>query len=70
MYNANKSLSIWALVVGLVIFLLTIFHSPAVADENYGNVPPDANMWVNPEKFPAIVSMAMTMGDSVIIKIT
>ena len=31
-------------VIGLVVFVLTIFTSPVLADENYGNIPPDANM--------------------------
>ncbi|MFA6426726.1 MAG: hypothetical protein WCW64_11185 [Phycisphaerae bacterium] len=31
MYNTNKSLSIWLLVVSFVVFLFTFFISPAVA---------------------------------------
>ena len=49
MYNTNKSLSIWSLVVGLGLFVLTVFASSVNADENYGNLPPDPNMMMNME---------------------
>jgi hypothetical protein len=47
MYNANKSLSVKFVSVFLSLFFLTIFTSPVAADENYGNVPPDANMMMS-----------------------
>jgi hypothetical protein len=44
MYKASKSQSIWFLIFGLVLFFLAVFASPVVADEDYGNLPPDVNM--------------------------
>ena len=44
MYKANKSLSVKFVSVFLSLFFLTVLTSPVTADENYGNVLPDANM--------------------------
>jgi len=45
MYNANKSFSITSLLIGFVVFVLTVFASLVVADENYTpNAPRSENM--------------------------
>jgi parallel beta-helix repeat protein len=44
MYKANKSFSIMSLAFGLVVFFFTVFTSLVLADENYGNLPPDVSM--------------------------
>ena len=44
MYKTNKSLSVKFVSIFLSLFFLAAFTSLVVADENYGNVPPDANM--------------------------
>lgn len=44
MYIIDKFRTTKSSFVLLSLFFLTIFTSPAAAEENYGNLPPDPNM--------------------------
>jgi len=43
-----------SLAFGLVVFFFTVFTSPVLADENYGNLPPDANMMMSMSSLESI----------------